>query len=110
MPPELPRSTVRQDEASMVSAAAATMVGSSSPSPANSLVSSWLSGSSRGPSSAWAGSSSGLRSSSSSTKAVKLDVGELQELDRLLQLRRHHQGLALAQVELRREGHGVRLV
>ena len=27
---------------------------------------------------------------------LKLDVGKLQQLDRLLQLRRHHQGLALA--------------
>ena len=29
----------------------------------------------------------------------KLEIGELQQLDRLLQLRRHHQGLALFQLE-----------
>ena len=36
-------------------------------------------------------SSSGFRSSSSSTKLGDLDVGELQQLDRLTQLRRHDQ-------------------
>ena len=30
-------------------------------------------------------------------KSGKLDAGELQQLDRLQQLRRHHQGLALSQ-------------
>src|SRR4051812_46564133 len=30
----------------------------------------------------------------------KLDIGELQQLDRLLQLRRHHKAVALAQLEL----------
>ena len=29
----------------------------------------------------------------------ELEVGQLQQLDRLLQLRRHDQGLALAQIE-----------
>ena len=41
-------------------------------------------------------SSSGLRSSSSSTNGVDLDIGVLQQLDRLTQLRRHDQRLALA--------------
>ena len=44
-------------------------------------------------------SSSGLRSSSSSTKLADLDIRVLQQLDRLTQLRRHDQCLGLAQIE-----------
>ena len=44
-------------------------------------------------------SSSGLRSSSSSTKAETSMLRELQQLDGLPQLRRHHQRLRLPQVE-----------
>ena len=46
-------------------------------------------------------SSNGLRSSSSSTIGVHLEIGELQQLDRLPQLRRHHQRLRLPELEAR---------
>jgi len=36
----------------------------------------------------------------------KIEVGELQQLDGLHQLRRHHQRLALAEFELLRQCHG----
>ncbi len=36
----------------------------------------------------------------------KLHLGKLQQLDRLLQLRRHHQGLRLAQIEALTHCHG----
>ena len=39
----------------------------------------------------------------------KLDVGRLQQLDRLLQLRRHHQGLALPDFESLPQSHDPRL-
>ena len=35
----------------------------------------------------------------------KLDIGELQQLDRLLQLRRHHQAVALPKLKLCGERH-----
>ena len=50
-------------------------------------------------------SSSGLRSISSAMKVLDLEVGQREQLDRLLQLRRHHQRLRLPQVEARGEAH-----
>jgi hypothetical protein len=38
-------------------------------------------------------------------EAFDLQIGQRQQLDRLLQLRRHHQLLRLSQVEARREAH-----
>ena len=38
-------------------------------------------------------------------ECLDLQIGQRQQLDRLLQLRRHHQRLRLAQVEARREAH-----
>ena len=52
-------------------------------------------------------SSSGLRSSSVD-EGLQLEVRHLQQLDRLLQLRRHHQGLALAEFESLVQRHGAR--
>ena len=46
-------------------------------------------------------SSSGLRSSSLLDIFGQFEIGKLQQLDRLLQLRRHHQGLALPDLQLR---------
>ncbi len=42
-------------------------------------------------------------------EGVDLDIGVLQQLDRLTQLRRHDQGLALAQVETGGDRHGQQL-
>ena len=50
-------------------------------------------------------SSSGLRSSSASTKRDKFHVGQLQQLDRLLQLRRHDQTMGLTEFELSGDCH-----
>ena len=47
--------------------------------------------------------SRGLRSSSASTIGLELEVGELQQLDRLLQLRRDDQALALPKLQSRAE-------
>ena len=40
---------------------------------------------------------------------LKLEIGKLQQLDRLLQLRGHHQGLTLAHLQARDHRHGWRL-
>src|SRR5262249_14322615 len=37
--------------------------------------------------------------------ARQVQIGELQQLDRLHQLRRHHQGMALAKLKSRAKGH-----
>ena len=52
-------------------------------------------------------SSSGLRSSSLVDEGLQFEVRHLQQLDRLLQLRRHDQGLALAQFEPLVQRHGA---
>ena len=41
-------------------------------------------------------------------EGLQFHVGHLQQLDGLLQLRRHHQGLALAEVEPLVQRHGAR--